>query len=210
VIREKYGLKTLRLEEGSGEGKFHVFGQINPEGKTPDIALGDEDQEWIDAWRAKQDEVEASMQHFVPIFQAQDPNAEVRIRGSLATGVKMNPKKKPPDRRRYVFNPTDFDIDAYVVSEKLFTESSPTAEDRRKGHIAASKHPKLRNVLWDMRRALAKISGNRDIGEEMFKFTVLIRQAANAERTVREDQQGMKRLGFDSSEGNPIVVQPPL
>ncbi|AKF92340.1 hypothetical protein [Brevibacillus laterosporus] len=42
-----------------------------------------------------------------------DPNAKVGYRGSLATG------QKGPHKGNAPFDPTDFDIDAFIVSDKL-------------------------------------------------------------------------------------------
>ncbi|PPA90033.1 hypothetical protein C4A76_00780 [Brevibacillus laterosporus] len=42
-----------------------------------------------------------------------DPNAKVGYRGSLATG------QKDPHKGNAPFDPTDFEIDAFIVSDKL-------------------------------------------------------------------------------------------
>ncbi|MEH2258766.1 hypothetical protein [Nostoc sp.] len=190
----------------------HVEGKVNPQEKTPDITISEADANWEKAWKAKQAEVHSAMQQFVPRFQALDPDAQVNIRGSLASGVKMNPKKCASSGEPYVFNPTDFDIDAYVVSDNLFTQAlknNPTAV--RNGQIVGSQSgiKEVKQLIWDMREVLAKITGNRDTGEVKWHFNVLIRSSTNASKTTNKDEQSVTALGLERSRGNPLTIQPP-
>ena len=62
--------------------------------KEPDLPLSEVDNKvWEQAWAAKQEEVHNAMQAFVPDFLALDATAEVKIRGSLSSGIKGNPAK---------------------------------------------------------------------------------------------------------------------
>ncbi|BAZ16713.1 hypothetical protein NIES4071_85910 [Calothrix sp. NIES-4071] len=178
--------------------------------KEPDLPLSEVNNEkWLQAWTDKQKEVHDAMQAFVPRFQALDTDAEVKIRGSLASGIK-GPNKVDKTGQRLLFNPTDFDIDAYVVSEKLFKEAvkkDPNAAAR--GQIAGSKHDQVNAIIGEMRIVLAKISGNRDVPPTEWKFNVLIRSRKNAAGTVKRDQKAMEELRFPGEWGNPLEVKPP-
>jgi hypothetical protein len=83
-----------------------------------------------------------------------------------------------------------------------------TTEHVRRGQVPGSYHPGLKRVIWAMRDALGKITGNRDTGKDSYRFNVLIRLPANADNTVRKDRAEMRNLGFDPNEGNPMQVQP--
>ncbi|HEY9804205.1 MAG TPA: hypothetical protein V6D25_27990, partial [Leptolyngbyaceae cyanobacterium] len=211
VLQSKYRLTSLELVKTS-DNKYHVEGKVNPQEKTPDITISQADENWEKAWRAKQEEVHNAMQQFVPRFQALDRDAQVNIRGSLASGVKMNPKKKASNGEPYVFNPTDFDIDAYVVSDNLFRQAlnnNPTAA--RDGQIVGSKSgiKEVNKLIRDMREVLANISGNRDTGNVKWQFNVLIRSSGNADFTTKKDRRAVKTLGLEPSRGNPLTIQPP-
>ncbi|BAZ50297.1 hypothetical protein NIES4103_29130 [Nostoc sp. NIES-4103] len=195
--------RTVQLQKGNKK---------NPENKTPDKTLSQADEEWEKAWKAKQLEVQQAMQAFVPQFQALDPNAEVHIKGSLASGVKLNPKKRSPTGEPYVFNPTDFDIDAYVKSDKLYEQAIRNgAEARKAGEIVGSKSRirAFNEIIKTMREKLAEISGNRDVGEEMYKFNVFIRTQKNVASSIKRDQDLAKKIGRNPSIGNPLIIPEP-
>lgn len=195
--------RTVQLQKGNKK---------NPENKIPDKTLSQADEEWEKAWKAKQLEVQQAMLAFVPQFQALDPNAEVHIKGSLASGVKLNPKKRSPTGEPYVFNPTDFDIDAYVKSDKLYRQALENgAQVRKVGEIIGSKSniPGFNKIIWDMRRELAKISGNRDVGEQMFQFNVFIRTQKNVANSIKRDQGLAEGIGSNPSIGNPLIIPEP-
>ncbi|MEP6519604.1 eCIS core domain-containing protein [Microcoleus vaginatus] len=211
AIQSKYKLTSLELVK-TRDTIYHVEGKVNPENETPDITLSEADEDWEKAWRAKQEEVQSKMQQFVPRFQALDPNAEVHVKGSLASGVKLNPKKRSPSGEPYVFNPTDFDIDAYVKSNALYKQAlQKGAVLRKPGEIVGSKSniPGFNQIIWDMRKELAKISGNRDVGDEMFRFNVFIRTDQNASSSIERDQKLAKNINQDASIGNPLIIKDP-
>ncbi|HEX2691429.1 MAG TPA: hypothetical protein VHN14_32680 [Kofleriaceae bacterium] len=141
----------------------------------------------------------------MPRFQALDPAAEVRVRGSIATGVKANPDKVDPiTGKRLLFNPTDFDVDAYVASNVLYQaalKASGTKDAAARGKIPGSKLPSVNAIIRDMRVALAKIAGNRDAPKSLqFRFNVIIRSFKNDEGTIAQDESGM---------GGPMTIDPP-
>ncbi|WP_199302655.1 DUF4157 domain-containing protein [Oscillatoria sp. FACHB-1406] len=211
AIQSEYKLTSLELVK-TGDTTYHVEGKVNPENKTPDITLSQANEGWEKAWKAKQEEVHNAMQKFVPQFIALDPNAEVKIRGSLATGVKMNPEKRAKNGERYLFNPTDFDIDAYVVSETLYRKGlrlTGQQDAAVRGKIIGSKIPEVRQIIKDMRTVLADIAGNRDTGGQEWKFNVVIRSPRNADFTSRKDKQEVENLGLPPSRGNSLKIKPP-
>jgi hypothetical protein len=174
--------------------------------KQPDRDLSQfDDADFQEQWKAKQDEVYEAMQAFVPRFQALDPAAEVRVRGSIATGVKANPTKVDPvSGKRLLFNPTDFDIDAYIASDRLYglaLSASGTMDAAARGKIPGSKLPAVNAIIRDMRIALAKIAGNRDAPKSLrYRFNVIIRSVRNDEYTMRQDNKDM---------GGPLTIDAP-
>jgi hypothetical protein len=175
-------------------------------GKQPDRDISHfNDEDFQQEWAAKQDEVYLAVQAFVPRFQALDPVAEVRIRGSIASGVKANPAKVDPvSGKRLLFNPTDFDIDAYIASDKLYGEAlkaAGTSDGAVRGKIPGSKLPAVNAIIREMRVALAKIAGNRDAPKALqYRFNVIIRSVRNDKSTIRQDQGAM---------GGPLTIEPP-
>lgn len=114
------------------------------------------------------------------------------MRGSI-TGVKANPKKVHPETgKRLLFNPTDFDIDAYVASNTLYNQAlkamGATDEDVG-GKVPGSKLPSVNQIIRDMRVALARIAGNRDAPKSLqYRFNVIIRSFRNDNFTIRKDR----------------------
>jgi hypothetical protein len=210
AIKLKYNLTSLKLVK-TDDNKYHIEGKVNPGGKTPDKTLSEADDKWEKVWKAKQVEVQTAMQQFVPEFQRLDSDAEVHIKGSLASGVKLNPKKRSKKTGEpYIFNPTDFDIDAYVVSDKLFKIGITRGVAIRKpGEMVGSKIQEVNNIIRKMRKELAKISGNRDVGENEFKFNVFIRTKLNTDKSIEKDRGAAEAIGLPSNRGNPLMVQPP-
>lgn len=139
-------------------------------------------------WRAKQREVTQVMSEFIPSIEKLDPDAEVRVRGSLATGVKLNPNKQG------LFNPEDFDIDAYVVSDTLYREIVEKHPDiAAQGSVSGRGHPELKIIIEKMADALAKIEGNRDKAKrDRWRFNVTIRSTKKAREVQQKDADSMK------------------
>ncbi len=208
AIQSEYNLTYLKLIQDSNS-KYYIDGKVNPEGKTPDVTLSQADEDWEKAWKAKQQEVGTSMQKFVPRFQSLDPTAEVHVKGSLAAGVKLNPKKRSESGEPYIFNPTDFDIDAYIVSDKLFTQGIRNgAQARKPGEIVGSKSriPGFNQIIKDMRKELSKISGNRNAGENEYKFNVYIRTTKNTQKSINRDKGLAREIGIDEERGQPMII----
>ncbi|ATO51483.1 hypothetical protein P4V86_17185 [Brevibacillus laterosporus] len=63
-----------------------------------------------------------------------DPNAKVGYRGSLATG------QKGPHKGNATFDPTDFEIDAFIVSDKLASRFPSKTKWRSDADIEEVKH----------------------------------------------------------------------
>ncbi len=111
-----------------------------------------------------------------------------------------------------MFNPTDFDIDAYVKSDALYRQALQNgAVVRKPGEIVGSKSkiPGFNEIIWDMRKELAQISGNRDVGEEMFRFNVFIRTDENVSSSIKRDQKLAGNIDQDASIGNPLIIKDP-
>ncbi|ACY13834.1 DUF4157 domain-containing protein [Haliangium ochraceum] len=176
------------------------------------LTLSQMNRTWEQALARKQEEVIAAMQQFVPDFTALAADAEVRIRGSLASGVK-GPNKTSKTNERLLFDPTDFDIDAYVESDTLYGEAlkaDKTSDEVVRGQIAGSRHPKVNEIIRRMRTELAKVTGNRDAPpESQYKFNVLIRSSRNASFKTYQDRKAMSDLGENPNYGNPLNVPPP-
>ncbi|TBR44879.1 hypothetical protein CBF23_002265 [Marinomonas agarivorans] len=146
------------------------------------------------------------MQEFVPQFKSLDSKAKVKIRGSLASGVKLNPKKKSLEGKQFLFNPKDFDIDAYIVSERLFRGAKGKSKyDIRKGSLNGFRNPFVAQLTYQMRKKLEKITGNRDRGNQN-NFFIVIRRPFNAKQSIKGDQNLAKEAGLDESHGNPLEI----
>jgi hypothetical protein len=196
-------------------GKWGVHGEISRMTKLSDITVSESknNAEWEAAWKAKQKEVQQAMSEFVPEYQKIDPTAQVRIRGSLATGVKMNPDKKSASGEQYAFNPSDFDIDAYVVSEKIFlmgAKGKPALIAR--GEMDGRDIPETAAIITKMQEKLAGVTGNRDTGSKKSRFYVVIRTTTNARDKVLGDRREMTRPGIKLPEkrGVHLSVPPPI
>jgi hypothetical protein len=137
------------------------------------------------------------MSPFVEQFKALDPSSSLRIRGSLAVGM----RKLHLAKRGYVdlesWDPTDFDIDAYVVSDTLFASAAKGNDDAQaRGQVPGSSDAKVNRIIRDMRTVLAKIEGNRD-AEETFRFNVILRTTANAADFEQGDRNALWHMGYD-------------
>jgi hypothetical protein len=67
----------------------------------------------------------------------------------------------PVSGERLLFNPTDFDIDAYIANDKLYGDAlkaADTSDAAVRGKIPDSKLPAVNAIIRDMRVALAKIA----------------------------------------------------
>jgi hypothetical protein len=171
-----------------------------------------DNEEWLAAWAAKREEVNRAMQAFVPAFKGLDPDAVVRIRGSLASGIKTNPAKVTDSGEQLLFNPSDFDIDAYVESNQLYREAleaEGSSDEAAHGQVVGSAHPGVNAIIRRMRDVLSGITGNRDTGRNAFRFNVVIRSSRNAAFKTRQDQDKLEELGQPWHWGNPLTIQPP-
>jgi hypothetical protein len=213
AIKLRYRMSVLEPVQQSG--KWGVHGEISRMTKLSDITVSESknNAEWEAAWKAKQKEVQQAMSEFVPEYQKIDPTAQVRIRGSLATGVKMNPDKKSASGEQYAFNPSDFDIDAYVVSEKIFlmgAKGKPALIAR--GEMDGRDIPETAAIITKMQEKLAGVTGNRDTGSKKSRFYVVIRTTTNARDKVLGDRREMTRPGIKLPEkrGVHLSVPPPI
>lgn len=213
VIQSKYKLKKLALVQSPKNG-YHVDAELNPNKKSENILLSAKDEEWEKAWKAKQAEVESAMQAFMPRFEALAPDAVVSVRGSLATGVKLNPRKRSETGEPYLFNPSDFDVDAYVVSNILYRRALQASGQRDaavRGKISGkrSRLPEMRGLIRDMSDELAKIAGNRDVGKNKADFDVYIRSTRNAAFVGRQERTEAKKLGVPLEQVKPLEIRAP-
>jgi hypothetical protein len=153
---------------------------------------------WEERWYAKQAEVVGALAPFVERFKALDPLSALRIRGSLASGYKGQHKALDTGERP-LFNPDDFDIDAYLVSDALYLATLKEAgktDDAAKGQVTGSSHPKVNEIIRDVRVALARIPGNRD-NRDTWRFNIIIRSARNAKFKEGQDAGDLWKLGYD-------------
>jgi hypothetical protein len=88
-----------------------------------------------------------------------DPNAQVGFRGGLARG------KKGPHKKYAPFDPADFDVDAFIISDELANRFS-----RREWFRSGSRIPEIQNIQQQIDRVLReRFPGLRD---EEFTFRV--------------------------------------
>ncbi|MGM0715488.1 hypothetical protein ACWKW1_27300 [Brevibacillus parabrevis] len=101
-----------------GVGGYHVFfeadqrgrgGSKDKEGETKGTERPLKAQTRAEIMNVVQDTLSQALQKIKEV----DPNAKVGYRGSLATG------QKGPHKGNAPFDPNDFDIDAFIVSDKL-------------------------------------------------------------------------------------------
>jgi hypothetical protein len=107
-------------------------------------------------WRAKQQQVTEAMAPFAEQFKSLDKDALLQVRGSLARGLK-GPGKTHPNGKRRPFDPLDFDVDAYVVSDTLFQQAiEKGAAPRNDGEVGgrASKLGKVITIINQMANVL--------------------------------------------------------
>ncbi len=155
-----------------------------------------EEPSWEEAWLAKQSHVIKVMKPFVVQFQKLDPKCDLRIRGSLASGFKGS-KKIDNKGRRLLFDPKNFDIDAYLVSDFLFSEAIKTEAGKDAATLGVVKGSVLKSVntiIKGLRKALAKVPGNRDDADAQWRFNVLIRTTKKAEATAHWDWKDLAGL----------------
>ena len=134
------------------------------------------------------------------------------MRGSLAAGVKLNPTKAISAREAFAFNPTDFDIDVYIISKKLHDEAAGFDKSTASGgQVKGSVHPQVRAIEVDMRNAVDSVEGNKDRGPNKWKFHVIIRTPENAKRTVEKDVRDVRGLGLPGRKfpGTHMTISPP-
>ena len=89
-------------------------------------------------------------QHTGPIRQRFD-DAKFGIRGSLVTG------EKGPHKGYALFDPNDYDVDAYIVSDKLAALIPPN----RNGFRSGGRLPDIANVQATIQQLLQSIPGYR-------------------------------------------------
>ncbi len=152
------------------------------------------------------------LEGFVQSFTALDENAVLAVRGSLASGIK-GPVKTGPEGERLLFNPTNFDVDAYVVSDTLYEQalaSSRTDDAAAGGQVDGVELPAVEAIIREMRVALGVVVGNRDApARRQPHFTVLIRSTRNAAFKRRVDREAMQALGKPAEWGNAMIIAPP-
>lgn len=88
------------------------------------------------------------------------PDAKIGYRGSLATGTKFSTGGD--------FDPNDFDVDAFIVSDELASKFKPTVIFRR-----ASDIDELRHICEELERTFIKtFKGYRTKPGKQFTFRV--------------------------------------
>ncbi|MFC1284995.1 T7SS effector LXG polymorphic toxin [Bacillus paralicheniformis] len=98
----KYGKRGFKLFKGEEAGK-----------KVAKAEKGVKGAEKVQTRKEIMNTVQSKMSPAVKKIKEIDPNAKVGYRGSLATG------QKGPHKGNAPFDPADFDIDAFIVSDKL-------------------------------------------------------------------------------------------
>ncbi|MCY8216848.1 T7SS effector LXG polymorphic toxin [Bacillus haynesii] len=98
----KYGNRVYKLFKGEEAAK-----------KVAKAEKGVKGAEKVQTRKEIMNTVQSKMSPAVKKIKEIDPNAKVGYRGSLATG------QKGPHKGNAPFDPTDFDIDAFIVSDKL-------------------------------------------------------------------------------------------
>ena len=96
------------------------------------------------------------------------PDAEIGYRGSLARGFKKGDDKFGP------FNPKDFDVDAFIVSDKLASEVKPPQGSNFR---SARDVDSLRSMQNDINKSLrTEFSGLRQNSKDQFTFRIWTRE----------------------------------
>ena len=97
-------------------------------------------------------------------IRQQYPDARVGYRGSLARGFK-GPHKVDGDGKPLPFNPRDFDIDAFIVSEQLAAEFGP-----REWWRSGARIPKINRMQHQIDKKLKRLLPG--LREEAFNFRI--------------------------------------
>jgi hypothetical protein len=147
-------------------GNEHHIGDLSPEGVEEAVKKGAEK-----IWRQKQEEVQLALQEFVTMIQALDPNAKLKYRGSTARGKKSNVKGGLP------FDPSDFDVDGFIESDKLIEEAKAKGVliYDTKVAIRELRNSALVNIETLARQKLASITGIRKESDGSVDFYLLVR-----------------------------------
>ena len=181
---------------------------------------------WEQAWRQRQAAIQNLLQPFVPRFQSLSneveaearaviptiaAGAEVKIRGSLALGIR-NAHDIKPGEEPLKFNPEDFDVDVYVQSDSLVAWAVGRGYGGDKpGEIIGGQIPRVDAIVREMRETLnrSRIAGYRVVDERAFMFNVIIRNTSNAVLKQTEDIENVRKAGLPAERGQHLRIPPP-
>ena len=99
----------------------------------------------------------------VPQVHRLDPDAQIGIRGSLATG------RKGPHKGNAPFDPNNFDVDAFIVSDKLAGQFSNKEWFRDGAKVGLSQ---LGTDLYNQLRSLPEFAGMRPESRGRITFRI--------------------------------------
>ncbi len=163
--------------------------------------------EWERTWRAKQEEVNAVLAQFIPQVEALGPGVQMKVRGSLAKGIKY---RRGPHGEVLRFDPEDFDVDVYIMSDELVDSALEAGARARLNNRpgtelwgSSSRLREIRNLVTAMRQAVAQITGIRDTEG----FDIIIRSSLNEAAVLEEDRREVQRAGLDLSHAAPMTIE---
>jgi RHS repeat-associated protein len=128
----------------------------------------------VKSWDETAKTVDAILRPQIDKLKQIYPNAKFGYRGSLATGKKYSTGSK--------FNPNDWDVDAFIVSDELaamFSKAETRFRDGRK--ISAE----VKNISTDLQTSLKNISGYRIERQNKKEFTFRIYTEAEFDKIVK-------------------------
>jgi hypothetical protein len=140
------------------------------------------------------DAVGMEMQKFLDAVHALDPEAKIGIRGSLPRGLK-GIHKLGPNGEQLLFDASSFDVDAFIVSDKMIDEVNKAGKLTSEKWINQTSIPGSRiQAVESLEIEIDKTlrSNPKLYGLRNEKFNFIIRSSKNAEGLLTKEGWAVK------------------
>jgi hypothetical protein len=125
-------------------------------------------------WKQKQEHCEMIMSKYVPLIKKLDPNAELMYRGSLAKGKKFDKASE----KHVAFNPNDFDVDAFIMSDKIWEMARESMGNEEPYWGSRSRIEVIMGVIKNLKTELLEVNGMRKYGK-VASFDIIIKSVSS-------------------------------
>lgn len=162
VVNPPQQTRFIGQQEGPPKDLSTGRGNLNPIGKKDPIKL----DTTLDNVRVGVKEI---LQENLAQIKEIVPDAKVGYRGSLSRGFKGKEKGNAP------FNPKEFDVDAFIVSDNLASLIQPV-----RGARWGNKFAPLRSIHKSIHQKLKSLfPGLRDSKKDAFQFRIFTKKQMN-------------------------------